>query len=331
MKEASNSQHEQMRNQLRRLTTLSHGIRSLQAKLHMLREESAKALDEHTPPCIPAASEGSAVPQADRHLHLPGAFESTKHEDLAEHSPRRTARDTKCDDEDKEHIEHSSNDADLRASSSRLHTAFDSIGQDLQQLTQTWSAGRAMFELSSSPPSSRRQSKRLSNYRLSLEARMSPVLSLTGTTVVDDGSPSIPLSRLFGRDASVSPISRDFGSRPLSCLSVSSAGADDSPASNAETDEDLRPALDAGSKKAMIEQVFEAVATPRTRLPHQRQARHQRHPTPLILLSPESRAQREKDELERRQKADLASASRNMVAELKSVICARSPDPIDAG
>lgn len=106
---------EKRRSQFRKLDSLSTGIRGLQAKLALLREESERALNEA--------------------------------EDLSELGPSMMAQ-------------------------------YESIGQDLKTLQQAWEDGKAALASGIN-----RNEKRLS----SLSGVLSPTISLSGLTTVDEG------------------------------------------------------------------------------------------------------------------------------------------------
>jgi hypothetical protein len=127
---------ERWRGQLRKLNTLSTGIRSLQAKLHVLREESDKTLNES--------------------------------EDLSELGPN-------------------------------LMIQYDAIGVDLRALMQEWEAGKAALANNID-----RNERRIS----SMSGMMSPTISLSGLTSVDEGGPAEALKALNGEDRSGSNSSR---------------------------------------------------------------------------------------------------------------------------
>jgi hypothetical protein len=106
---------ERWRSQLGKLNSLSSGIRGLQAKMTLLREESDKALNEA--------------------------------EDLSELGPNLMAQ-------------------------------YESIGQDLKMLTQAWEEGRVALASAIN-----RNEKRIS----SISGVLSPTISLSGVTTVDEG------------------------------------------------------------------------------------------------------------------------------------------------
>lgn len=106
---------ERWRSQLGKLNSLSSGIRGLQAKMTLLREESDRALDEA--------------------------------EDLSELGPNLMAQ-------------------------------YDSIGQDLKLLNQAWEEGRSALASAIN-----RNEKRIS----SLSGVLSPTISLSGVTTVEEG------------------------------------------------------------------------------------------------------------------------------------------------
>ncbi|KAB5580490.1 Mysoin-binding motif of peroxisomes-domain-containing protein [Coniochaeta sp. 2T2.1] len=106
---------ERWRSQLGKLNSLSSGIRGLQAKMTLLREESDRALNEA--------------------------------EDLSELGPN-------------------------------LMGQYDSIGQDLKILTQAWEEGRSALASAIN-----RNEKRIS----SISGVLSPTISLSGITTVDEG------------------------------------------------------------------------------------------------------------------------------------------------
>lgn len=106
---------ERWRSQLGKLNSLSSGIRGLQAKMTLLREESDRALNEA--------------------------------EDLTDLGPNLMAQ-------------------------------YDSIGQDLKMLTQAWEEGRSALASAIN-----RNEKRIS----SISGVLSPTISLSGVTTVDEG------------------------------------------------------------------------------------------------------------------------------------------------
>lgn len=120
---------ERWRSQLRKLSSLSSGIRGLQAKMTLLREESDRALNEA--------------------------------EDVSE----------------------------LGAN---LMSQYDSIGQDLKILVQAWEEGKTALASGID-----RNEKRIS----SIGSLLSPVLSLSGLTTVDEGGVAEALSALNGESS----------------------------------------------------------------------------------------------------------------------------------
>ncbi len=171
---------ERVRAQARKLNALSQGIRGLQAKMQILREESNRAIEG-------AADSGDV--------------------------------------------------------GSLLLAQYESIGDDLRQLTHTWESGKTALALSLerhedrlSQPDSRisRLDQRLSSR--SSGGLRSPVSSLSGATAVEDGSPSAALRALNGG---------------------SQAGSSRSSRSNSATDEE----------------VFEAISLPKQRQPMTREQR----------------------------------------------------------
>ena len=127
---------EKRRSQFRKLDSLSTGIRGLQAKLALLREESERALNEA--------------------------------EDLSEMGPSMMAQ-------------------------------YESIGQDLKILQQAWEDGKAALASGID-----RNEKRLS----SLSALLSPTISLSGLTTLEEGGTMEAFKALTGE----SPPSSTFGS-----------------------------------------------------------------------------------------------------------------------
>ncbi|KXX77448.1 Vezatin [Madurella mycetomatis] len=127
---------ERRRSQFRKLNSLSTGIRGLQAKLALLREESEKTLNEA--------------------------------EDVSELGPNLMAQ-------------------------------YESIGQDLKMLTQAWEEGKAALASGID-----RNERRLS----SLSTVLSPAISLSGLTTVEEGGAMEALRALTGE----SPRSSSFGS-----------------------------------------------------------------------------------------------------------------------
>jgi hypothetical protein len=117
---------ERWRSQLRKLDSLSSGIRGLQAKMTLLREESDRSLNEA--------------------------------EDVSELGP------------------------DLLAQ-------YDSIGQDIRTLTHAWEEGRAALASGID-----RNEKRLS----SISSVLSPTISLSGLTTVEEGGTLEALKALTG-------------------------------------------------------------------------------------------------------------------------------------
>ncbi|OCK75797.1 hypothetical protein K432DRAFT_429167 [Lepidopterella palustris CBS 459.81] len=122
-----NPGRERLRASVRKLSSLSQGIRGLQAKMQILREESNKSLEES--------------------------------EDVAELG-------------------------------SSLMTQYDSIGADLKSLVQAWETGKAALALNID-----RHERRVSQASSGMR---SPVPSLGGLTVVEEGSPSDALRALTG-------------------------------------------------------------------------------------------------------------------------------------
>ncbi|KAI7919162.1 hypothetical protein M0657_007260 [Pyricularia oryzae] len=125
---------ERWRSQMRKLDSLSSGIRGLQAKMTLLREESDRALNEA--------------------------------EDVSEIGPS-------------------------------LMSQYDSIGQDLKILTQAWEEGRAALASGID-----RNEKRLSSISNLL---LSPTISLSGLTTVDEGGVAEALEALNGGSGSPCP------------------------------------------------------------------------------------------------------------------------------
>ncbi|KAI6382956.1 hypothetical protein MCOR25_000463 [Pyricularia grisea] len=125
---------ERWRSQMRKLDSLSSGIRGLQAKMTLLREESDRALNEA--------------------------------EDVSEIGPS-------------------------------LMSQYDSIGQDLKMLTQAWEEGRAALASGID-----RNEKRLSSISNLL---LSPTISLSGLTTVDEGGVAEALEALNGGGGSPCP------------------------------------------------------------------------------------------------------------------------------
>ncbi|KAL8370769.1 hypothetical protein RB595_000898 [Gaeumannomyces hyphopodioides] len=117
---------ERWRSQLRKLSSLSSGIRGLQAKMTLLREESDRALNEA--------------------------------EDVSELGPN-------------------------------LMSQYDSIGQDLKILVQAWEEGKTALASGID-----RNEKRIS----SIGSLLSPDLSLSGLTTVDEGGVAEALKALNG-------------------------------------------------------------------------------------------------------------------------------------
>ena len=130
---------EKWRSQLRKLNSLTTGIRGLQAKLTLLREESDRSLN-----------------QAD---------------DVSELGPNLLAQ-------------------------------YDSIGQDLKTLMHAWEEGRAALASGID-----RNEKRLS----SISTVLSPTISLSGLTTVDEGGALEALRALTGE--SPSPSTAGFSPR----------------------------------------------------------------------------------------------------------------------
>jgi len=121
---------ERWRSQLRKLNSLSTGIRGLQAKLTLLREESDRSLNE-----------------AD----------------------------------------------DVSELGSNLMAQYESIGQDLRTLVQAWEEGKAALASGID-----RNEKRLS----SISTLLSPAVSLSGLTTVDEGGAAEALKALTGESSS---------------------------------------------------------------------------------------------------------------------------------
>lgn len=99
---------ERLRTQFRKLTTLSQGIRSLQAKMQILREESQIALTATPPQSAPQSA-----------INLDGGADGATEDDLQL--------------------------AELGAS---LLAHYDAIGADLKSLVHAWEAGRTGLALS---------------------------------------------------------------------------------------------------------------------------------------------------------------------------------------
>lgn len=118
---------ERWRSQLGKLNSLSSGIRGLQAKMTLLREESDKALNEA--------------------------------EDLSELGPNLMAQ-------------------------------YDSIGQDLKLLNQAWEEGRSALASAIN-----RNEKRIS----SISGVLSPAISLSGVTTVEEGGAFEAFKALTGQ------------------------------------------------------------------------------------------------------------------------------------
>ena len=127
---------EKRRNQFRKLNSLSTGIRGLQAKIALLREESERSLNEA--------------------------------EDVSELGPSLMAQ-------------------------------YESIGQDLKMLQQAWEEGKVALASGID-----RNEKRLS----SMSALLSPAISLSGLTTVEEGTAVDAFKALTGE----SPPSSTFGS-----------------------------------------------------------------------------------------------------------------------
>jgi hypothetical protein len=118
---------ERWRSQLGKLNSLSSGIRGLQAKMTLLREESDRALNEA--------------------------------EDLSELGPNLMAQ-------------------------------YESIGQDIKLLSQAWDEGRSALASAIN-----RNEKRIS----SISGVLSPTLSLSGVTTVDEGGTFEAFKALTGQ------------------------------------------------------------------------------------------------------------------------------------
>ncbi|KAF2806924.1 uncharacterized protein BDZ99DRAFT_393810 [Mytilinidion resinicola] len=198
LKIQSNPGREKLRASVRKLSGLSQGIRGLQAKMQILREESNKSLEES--------------------------------EDISE----------------------------LGAS---LMAQYESIGADLKSLVSAWETGKASLALNID-----RHERRVS--QASSGGMRSPVPSLGGLTVVEEGTPSDALRALNGASPAHS-----------SAPSVSGSNSDD--------------------------EIFEAIAIPRTRKTLSREER--------MVKIHEDRA-RQVSLREQRE------ASNNMMKELESVI-----------
>lgn len=141
---------ERWRGQLRKLNSLSSGIRSLQAKMHVLREESDKALDESS--------------------------------DLSELGP------------------------------SLMHQ-YESVGADLRLLMQEWEDGK--LALAGNIERNERRISNLSGSGGLGSGMLSPALSLSGITSVEEGSqgsPSEALKALNGDRSGNHRLSSDFSS-----------------------------------------------------------------------------------------------------------------------
>lgn len=130
---------ERWRSQLGKLNSLSSGIRGLQAKMTLLREESDRSLNEA--------------------------------EDLSELGPNLMAQ-------------------------------YDSIGQDLKTLTHAWEEGRAALSSAIN-----RNEKRIS----SISGILSPTISLSGVTTVDEGGTFEAFKALTGHSPSPSSSGSSVG------------------------------------------------------------------------------------------------------------------------
>jgi hypothetical protein len=164
---------------------------------------------------------------------------------------------------------------DLSDLGPRLLVQYDSIGQDLRALVQAWESGKASLVLNID----RRESRRIS---LASSGLRSPVPSLGGLTAVDEaigGSPSDALRALNGE----TPINHR--------LSLASS---DSPIGSSNSDEEI----------------FEAIAIPKTR----------------FSLSREQRIARLREESERMSTfKERRERDGSMLKELESVI-AKKPN-----
>ncbi|KAF2452683.1 Mysoin-binding motif of peroxisomes-domain-containing protein [Lineolata rhizophorae] len=167
-----------VRSQIRKLGSLSQGIRGLQAKLQILREESAKSLD--------GSSSGGGGGG--------GLAEPTSPPSAGGSPP----------------------DADVSDAAAHLMAQYDSIGADLRALLQAWETGRASLALNvdratSSGTDALFQRRASAASRSSSAGLRSPVPSLGGLTAVDElsagagvgagngsGSPSDALRALNG-------------------------------------------------------------------------------------------------------------------------------------
>jgi len=130
---------ERRRSQLKKLNSLSTGIRGLQAKLALLREESERTLNEA--------------------------------EDVSELGPSLMAQ-------------------------------YESIGQDLKILTQTWEEGKSALATGID-----RNEKRLS----SLSTLLSPASSLSGLTTVEEGGTLEAFKALTGESPPLSGLDSSRG------------------------------------------------------------------------------------------------------------------------
>ena len=160
----------------------------------------------------------------------------------------------------------------------RLMVQYDAIGQDLRALVQAWESGKASLVLNID----RRESRRIS---LASSGLRSPVPSLGGLTAVDEsvageGTPSDALRALNGE----APLHNRF-----------SFASSDSP-------------LGGGASSASDEEIFEAIAIPKTR----------------FSMSREQRIARLKEESERMATfRDRREREGSMLKELESVMAKR--------
>ncbi|KAB2572516.1 Proliferating cell nuclear antigen pcna [Lasiodiplodia theobromae] len=158
--------------------------------------------------------------------------------------------------------------AEVTELGSTLMAQYDSIGADLKNLVQAWEAGKASLALNID-----RQERRIS--QASSGGLRSPVPSLGGLTVVDEtGSPSDALRALNGE------------------MPLSNRNSGSSIASNSGSDEEI----------------FEAIAMPRTR---------------LSMTREERMAKIQEDRIRQASAREQREANTSMLRELESVISLR--------
>ena len=246
--------HERLRSQVRNFGSLSQGIRGLQAKMQILREESDKAMQ----------------------------------------APECDFTDFNC----------------------TLMAQYESIGEDLKDLMQSWEAGKTSIALnmerqerrmSLSHGRSHPSSKRSSGVR-------SPTLSLGGQTAVDEGSPTAALRALNGEVLNaISMHSGNLRVSRMSTLAISSRPLSPT-SSNDVSGNASRASLD--SSGPSDEEIFEAIAMPRKRMSMTREER-------MVKI--------QEDQARQKQFRERRETTASMLRELGSVINLRQPPPKEDG